>query len=424
MAHRVVIVGGGFGGLAVAKGLKEAPVEVTLIDRRNFHLFQPLLYQVATGGLSPANIATPLRSLLSGQKNARVLLGEATAFDLDGRRVLLRDGEVPYDTLVVATGAQHHYFGHDEWSADAPGLKTIEDALEIRRRILLAFETAERSPRGEREGQLTFAIAGAGPTGVELAGTLVEIARYTLAHDFHNIRPIEARIILLEAGDRVLPGFPPALSAKAQRALEHKGVEVRLRTMVVDVSADGVSVKTGEQTQLIPARTVLWAAGVMASPLSRVLAEAADVTPERGGRLPVGPDLSLAGHPEVFVIGDLAHVVQDGESLAAMAPMAIQQGEYVAKLIPLRLAGGWAPVFRYRDQGLMATIGRSAAVARVGPLQLDGFLGWVTWLVVHLASLARLENRLLVLTQWGWNYFTRNRSALLITERGSDRTSD
>jgi NADH dehydrogenase len=415
--HHVVIIGGGFGGLRAILGLKKAPVQVTLLDRRNFHLFQPLLYQVATGGLSPANIAAPLRDIVKNQRNAEVLLAEAVDIDVAGRRVILSDGEVPYDTLVVAAGARDHYFGHDEWEKLAPGLKSIEDATEIRRRVLLAFEAAEREHDPERQqALLTFIIVGGGPTGVELAGALAELAEHTLKYNFRHFRPSEARILLLEGVDRVLPPYPPVLSAKATHALHALGVTVRTGTIVTDVRPGLVTVRAGDHTERIPAHTVLWAAGVRASRLAEILAKAAGVTPDRGGRVPVQPDLTLAGHPEIFVIGDMANCPgMDGKPLPGVAPVAIQQGRYVASVIRRRLQGRDGPPFRYRDKGKLATIGRAAAVADLGWVRFSGFLAWLTWLFVHILYLVGFQNRFLVIMQWAWSYFTRNRSARLVT---------
>jgi NADH dehydrogenase len=416
-SHHVVIVGGGFGGLYAAKSLKRAPVRVTLLDRRNFHLFQPLLYQVATGGLSPANIAAPLRAVLKRQRNTRVLLAEAIDIDLAQRQVRLSDGEIGYDTLIVATGARHHYFGHPEWESAAPGLKTIEDATEIRRRVLLAYEMAEReADPALRRALLTFVVVGAGPTGVELAGTLAELARHTLRQDFRDIDPATAQIILLEAADRVLPPYPPKLSAKASQALVRLGVTVRTLAVVTDVQAEAVTVRTGDATEIVPCRTVLWAAGVQASPLGAILARATGAALDRAGRITVQLDLSLPGHPEIFVIGDLANFPhQGGKPLPGVAPVAMQQGQYVARLIEARLRGQTLPPFRYRDYGNMATIGRNAAVADFGWLRLSGYLAWLAWLFIHVLKLIEFENRILVLFQWAWNYLTRNRSARLIT---------
>jgi NADH dehydrogenase len=415
--HRVVIIGGGFGGLSAVRALRRAPVSVTVLDRRNFHLFQPLLYQVATGGLSPANIAAPLRGILSRQRNATVLLAEAVDIDVARRTVVLSDGEVAYGTLVVATGASHHYFGHDEWVPLAPGLKTIEDATEIRRRLLLAFEAAEREPdREARRAWLTFVVVGGGPTGVELAGALGEVANDTLKHDFRSINPAEAEILLLEAADRVLPAYPADLSAKAERALGRLGVTVRADSAVTGIEAHAVAIRRGGREEAIATRTVLWAAGVQASPLGRRLADATGTETDRAGRLIVGTDLTVLGHPEIFVIGDLALCRDErGQPLPGVAPVAMQQGRHVGRVIQSRLRGEAVQPFRYRHNGSMATIGRAAAVADLGRVHLSGLLGWLAWLFVHLMNLVGYQNRLLVLLQWAWNYVTRNRAARLIT---------
>jgi NADH dehydrogenase len=416
-SQRVVILGGGFGGLQAARSLRRSPVDVTLVDRRNFHLFQPLLYQVATGGLSPANIAAPLRAVLRDQENARVLLGEAIGFDLAGRRALLADGAIPYDTLLIATGSRHHYFGHDEWERQARGLKTVEDATAIRGRILLAFERAERAQDpAERASWLTFIIVGGGPTGVELAGAVGELAHMTFRRNFRAIDPRVARILLIESVDRVLPTYPASLSARAAASLKRLGVTVRVGALVTDVREDGVSIRTGDATEQVAARTVLWAAGMAASPLGRLVAQAAGARIDRAGRVLVEPDLTVTGHPEVFVIGDLAAVDgPDGKPLIGVAQVAIQQGRYAAALIDARLAGRTLPPFRYHDLGNMATIGRAAAVADLGWMRLSGYPAWLVWLFIHLLWLVQFESRILVLVQWTWNYLTRNRSARLIT---------
>lgn len=415
--HRVVILGGGFGGLSAARKLKRAPVDVTLIDRCNYHLFQPLLYQVATGSLSPANIAAPLRQILKRQENVNVLLAEATAIDAASRRVILSDGEIPYDTLVVATGSSHQYFGHDEWERFAPGLKTVEDATDMRSRILLAFEAAERERDPEkRRAWLTFVIVGAGPTGVELAGALGEIANDTLLHDFRDIDPSSARIILVEGTDRVLPPYPPSLSAAARKMVERLGVMVRTGAMVTDIQEHGVTIRDGDRTETIPTRTVLWAAGVLASPLGRALADSAGAKLDKVGRVIVEPDLSIPGHPEIFVIGDLAHFShQTGNPLPGVAQPAIQQGRYVAKAIAGRLRGEAVKPFQYFDKGNLATIGRFSAVADMNWVRLSGLPAWLIWIFIHLLYIVEFQNRLLILVQWGWLYLTFDRSARLIT---------
>jgi NADH dehydrogenase len=415
--HRVVIIGGGFGGLSAAHQLKRAPVEVTLLDRCNYHLFQPLLYQVATGALSPANISSPLRHVLKNQKNTKVLLAEATHIDAANRRVILSDGAVDYDTLVVATGASHQYFGHDEWEQFAPGLKTIEDATNMRSRILLAFEAAEREADPEKlKAWMTFVIVGGGPTGAELAGTLGEIANDTLRHDFRNINPSEARIILVEGMGRVLQSYPEKLSEAARQMLTRLGVTVRTNSMVVDISKDSVTVREGDRTEKISTRTVLWAAGVLASPLGRVLATEAGAQVDRAGRVIVEPDLTIAEHPEIFVIGDLSSFShQTGKPLPGVAQPAIQQGNYVGKTIVRRLRGEKNKPFHYFDKGNLATIGRAKAVADLNWLQLSGLPAWMVWLFVHLLYIVQFQNRLLVLLQWAWLFITYDRSARLIT---------
>jgi len=417
MEHRLVIIGGGFGGLYAAQSLKNAALEVTLIDRRNFHLFQPLLYQVATGWLSPANIASTLRAVLKRQKNARVLLGEAIDIDVNKRQVMLANGRVDYDTLIVATGSRHHYFGNDHWEALAPGLKTIEDATEMRRRIFLAFEAAEREADPMRvRALLTFIIVGGGPTGVELAGALGEIARDTLINDFRNIDPADARILLIEAADRTLTTYPAELSKKAEKFLSRVGVSVRANTIVTAIEHDAVITKRGKSVERIPCHTVLWAAGVRASFLGEILSEKTGAKLDRSGRVLVEPDLSLLNHPEIFVIGDLANYRQPtGQPLPGLAPVAMQEGEYVARLLRNRLEGKTTTPFRYKDRGNMAIVGRGSAVAYIGRVQLAGFGAWLAWLFVHIVNLIEFENKILVLVQWAWYYFRRNRAARLIT---------
>ena len=416
--HRVVILGGGFGGLHAAQRLRRARVDVTLVDRRNFHLFQPLLYQVATGGLSPGDISSPIRWALRKQRNARVLLGEAVGLDADRRLVVLRDGEcLPYDTLIVATGARHHYFGNEGWARRAPGLKTIEDATEMRRRILLAFERAEREPDpAARRALLSFVVVGAGPTGVELAGAICELARDTLRDDFRSVDPRDARVLLVEAADRVLPVYPPDLSAKARRSLERLGADVRVETLVKDLDEEGVTLESGGNRERVPARCVLWAAGVRASSLASVLEKEAGAALDRAGRILVEPDCSLAGRPEIFAIGDIANFSHQEEGpLPGVAPVAMQQGRYVARVIGRRLEGRNCAPFRYRDKGSMATIGRSSAVADFGSIRFGGFPAWLLWSAVHILFLIEFENRVLVALRWLWNYVTRNRGTRLIT---------
>jgi NADH dehydrogenase len=414
---QVVIVGGGFGGLNAAKALLRAPVEITLVDRRNFHLFQPLLYQVATGGLTPADIAAPLRAMFGRERNVRVLQAEVSDLDLD-RRELSMDGErLSYDYLVLATGATHHYFGHEEWARWAPGLKTVEDATSIRSRILEAFERAERERDVlKREALLTFVIVGGGPTGVELAGAIGELARETLAFDFRAIDPRRSRILLLEAADRLLLSYPAELAARATSSLVELGVTVWTNAKVTNIDEGGVAVERGGEAGFVKAETVLWAAGVKASPLGTKLAARSQAQVDRAGRLLVEPDLSLRGHPEVFAIGDLALLHQGGAPLPGIAPVAIQQGHYVAGAIEARIAGRLSAPFSYRDRGSLAVIGRARAVALVWGRRVWGYPAWLLWLFVHLLYLVEFENRVIVAIQWGWSYLTRNRRARLITK--------
>jgi NADH:ubiquinone reductase (H+-translocating) len=416
-AHKVVIIGGGFGGLTAAQSLKNASVQVTLVDRCNYHLFQPLLYQVATGSLSPANVAGPLRQVLRKQKNTQVLLGEAVHIDAANRRVLLSDGALDYDTLIVATGATHSYFGHDEWEQFAPGLKNLDDATAMRGRILLAFEAAEREHDPEKlRAWMTFVIVGGGPTGAELAGALGEIAHDTLRHDFRAIDPSQTRIVLVEGTDRALPSYPPKLSQAAQKMLQRLGVTVRTGAMVTDIRAHGVTIRVGDHDEIIPTRTVLWAAGVLASPLGVILSQEAGAKLDRAQRVIVEPDMSIAGHPEIFVIGDLSNYShQTGNPLPGVAQPAIQQGHYVAKLIRARLRGQKLPPFHYFDKGNLATIGRGAAVADLNWLRLSGWPAWLIWVFVHLLYIIQFQNRVLVMLQWAWLYLTFSRSARLIT---------
>jgi NADH dehydrogenase len=421
--HRVLILGGGFGGLYAAKALRKAPVRLTLLDRRNFHLFQPLLYQVATGSLSPGEIASPLRSVFRRQQNTQVLMGEATDLDAEHRKVILDSGDLEYDTLIVATGSTDSYFGHDDWKRVAPGLKSIEEATEIRHKILYAFEAAEKEHDSEiRREWLTFVLVGGGPTGVELAGALGEIAHDTLRRDFRSIKPEEAVIWLVEGGSRVLPAYPPDLSAKAEASLKRLGVTVRTNAFVTDIDQAGVTVKTSGGSERIVAKTVIWSAGVQASPFGRILQQRAGAQLDRAGRVLVNPDCTIAGHPEIFVIGDLAHLEQDGNMLPGVAQVAMQQGGYAAKLIQKRLRGETAAPFHYFDKGNLAVIGRASAVAQIGPVHMSGLLAWLTWLFVHLMYLVEFSNRVLVFVQWGFLYLTFNRGARLIT--GSDSSEE
>jgi NADH:ubiquinone reductase (H+-translocating) len=406
----VVIVGGGFGGLNAARRLARHPVRVTLIDRENYHLFQPLLYQVATAALSPADIAVPIRSILRGARNVRVVLAEATAVDADAKQVRLADGSlVGYDYLILATGARHAYFGHPEWEGLAPGLKSIEDATEIRRRGLMALERAEREPDpAERAALLTFVVVGGGPTGVELAGAMAEVGRRTVARDFRMIDPRRERVLLLEGGPRILATFPEDLAREAHRALTALGVEVRTNARVTDVSEAGV--KVGDE--FIPARTVYWAAGVAPSPLVRTLGAPLD----KAGHVLVEPDLTVPGHPEVYAIGDVATFLhQTGRPLPGVAQVAIQQGKAAADNVWRSVQGRPRARFRYRDLGNLATIGRGAAIADLGRIHLSGFIAWLFWSGVHIYNLIGFEQRLLVMLQWAWLYVTFRRAARLIT---------
>ncbi len=413
---KVVVIGGGFGGLWAVRALRKAPVDVTLIDRSNHHLFQPLLYQVATAGLAAPSIAAPLRHILRDQKNATVLMGEVTTIDTAARCVLLGEQRISYDYLLVASGATHAYFGHDEWERHAPGLKNLDDAFAIRARVLSAFEEAEATQDpAQRDACLTFAVIGAGPTGVELAGTLVEIARHTLVRDFRNIDPSKSRIMLLEAGPRVLSALSEDLSAKARKQLEKLGVEVHTGQAVSEIGAGYL--KFGDQR--VTARTNLWAAGVAASPLGKQL----DTELDRAGRVKVQPDLSLAAHPEVFVAGDLASLSSDGKPVPGVAPAAKQMGALVAKNILARLSGKATQAFRYRDYGSLATIGRHSAVAQLPSLKLSGLLAWWFWLLLHIYFLIGFRSRLIVLINWAWAYFTYGRGARIILGLESEKTT-
>jgi NADH dehydrogenase len=419
--HHVVIIGGGFAGLNAVLALKHSDVNITLIDRRNFHLFQPLLYQVASGGLSPANIAAPLRQILRRQKNVRVLMGEVAQVDVDARHVRFKDGaQLAYDTLIVAAGATHSYFGNDAWAKLAPGLKTIEDATEIRQRLLTAFEAAERATEPEAVKRLlTFVIVGGGPTGVELAGAVGEITHMSLKDNFRTINPADAQIFLVEHNPRVLPPYSPKSSARAACHLGELGVQIRCATRVVDITSQAVSLKgdaPDDPVETIACATVIWAAGVRASPLSQMLAEATGTPVDRAGRIKVQADFSIPGHPEIFVIGDACHYLHGTERpLAGVAPVAQQEGHYIGQTVARRLTGKPLKAFKYRHYGSMATVGRGRAVAEMGPLKFSGFLAWLTWLFVHLVALIGFSNKALVLTQWSWNYLTRNRTARLIT---------
>jgi NADH dehydrogenase len=406
---RVVILGGGFGGLAAARELRDAPVSVTLVDRRNHHLFQPLLYQVATASLNASDVAEPIRKVLADQPNAEVLLAEVDRINVDTKTLTFTDGDgLGYDYLIVAAGATHSYFGHDEWEENAPSMKNIEDALDVRRRLLIAFEAAERAKDPEsREAWLTFVIVGGGPTGVELAGSLAEMARHALKGEFRHFEPATARVVLIEGVERVLPGFPPKLSAWARKDLESMGVEVRTGTMVKSIDEDGVDLD-GDR---IKSRTVLWAAGVRASPIGESLGAELD----RSGRVTVEPDLSLPGHREVFVVGDLALVVQDGKPVPGVAQAALQGGRHAASCIVASLSGKPSTPFRYKDKGMLAAIGRAAAVADLPNVELTGSVAWVIWALVHIYFLIGFRNRLFVMASWSYAFLTHDRGARLIT---------
>ena len=422
--QRILILGGGFGGLSAAQALKRVDADITLIDRRNFHLFQPLLYQVATGSLSPGQIAAPLRSVLRRQKNTEVLLGEAEDIDPVAKKLTLRDGGVfPYDFLIVATGSKTSYYGKDDWREDAPSLKTVEEATAIRHKLLYAFERAERSDsEQEARAWLTFVIVGAGATGLELAGAIAEIARETLRQDFRRIRPEEAQIILLEGGPRVLAGYPEDLSAKAEQLVTRLGVEVRKNTFVTDIDEHGLNFKHGEGTGRLDAKTIIWTGGVDTTSFGRRLAERTSAETEKSGKIKVRPDLTISGFPEILVSGDLAYVVgKEGRPVPGVAQPAIQEGRYAAKVILARLKGQPAPPpFHYFDKGDMAVIGRAAAVANIFGIHISGLLAWLTWLFIHLMYIVQFQSRVLVFVQWGFEYLTFSRGARIITGSTTD----
>jgi NADH dehydrogenase len=415
--RRVVIIGAGFGGLSATRALAKADVDITLIDRHNYHLFQPLLYQIATAALSPAEIASPIRSIVNTQKNVRVILANVSGVDMARREVLAEGHQIGFDDLIIATGAQHAYFGHDDWANAAPGLKTIDDATYLRRRILLAFEKAEiETDEAERRRLLNFVVIGGGPTGVEMAGATAELARRALAGEFRAIDPRNARTILVEAGPRLLPAFSPSLSEIARVSLEKLGVEVRLDSSVTGCDDGGVSIGATR----IEARTIMWAAGVMASPAGRWL----DAATDRAGRVNVLSDLSTPNHPDIFVIGDTANVATDGKPLPGVAPVAKQQGVYVGKLIAARIAGKTLPPFRYRDLGSLSTIGRKSAVVEMGRFKIHGFIAWLFWSVAHIYFLIGFRNRAVVAISWAWSYFTFQRGTRLITGMSGARIAD
>ena len=415
---QVVIVGGGFGGLETARSFRKSNVQVTVVDRHNYHLFQPLLYQVATGGLSPANIATPLRSIFRRQANCEVLMAEVLDFDLDQKRLILADGTLSYDHLVVAAGATHSYFGHEDWAAFAPGLKTLQDATSIRRKVFLAFEAAERERDPMiREEMMTFVVVGGGPTGVELAGALSEIARHTIRNDFRHIHPEDARIIIVEAAEHVLAHYPAELSRRAADRIRNLGIEIYTQTRVTNITDEQVCLSSEDGEKVIRTQTVLWAAGVHGSPLGKKLAEACGRETDRAGRVEVTSGMNVEGQDDIFVIGDLANCTDGaGEKMPGLAPVAIQQAQYVAKRILANISGSvHQEPFTYHDRGTMATIGRAQAVVKVGKRESVGFIAWLMWLVVHLLQIVQFQSRLLILVQWTWNYLTFSRSARIIT---------
>jgi len=426
--HQVLIIGGGFGGLVAAQTLRRADAQITLIDRRNFHLFQPLLYQVATGSLSPGEIAAPLRAVLRGQKNTEVFLGEAADIDPVAKKVTLRDGGLfPYDSLIVATGSKTSYYGRDQWRKDAPSLKTIEEATVIRHKLLYAFERAERSAsEAEARAWLTFVIVGAGATGLELAGAIAEIANETLRHDFRRIRPEEAQIILLEGGARVLSAYPEDLSAKAEQLVARLGVDVRKNAFVTEIDEHGLNFKHGDATGRLEAKTILWTGGVTATSFGRTLAQRTSAETDKTGKIKVLPDLTIANFPDIFVAGDLAHVLNaDGSQVPGVAQPAIQEGRYAAKVILSRLKNEprRAP-FRYFDKGDMAVIGRAAAVANIFGIHVTGLLAWMTWLFIHLMYIVQFQSRVQVFIQWGFEYLTFSRGARIITGATEDSQPD
>jgi NADH dehydrogenase len=419
--HRVVIVGGGFAGLYAAKSLGKAPVQVTLVDKRNFHLFQPLLYQVATGTVSPADISSPLRAILGRNKNTQVLMDEVIDVDPQQQLLKLKGREIPYDTLIVATGVSHHYFGNDHWRQTAPGLKTIEDALDIRRRIFMAFEAAEKETDPEkRQAWMTFVVVGGGPTGVELAGAIAELAFVTLKQEFRSIDTAQARVFLLEGMDRILPPYPPDLSAAAQASLTRLGVRVKTKTLVTQIADNIVTTKHDDAESTIAARTILWAAGVKASAMGQVLANRTGAALDRVGRVLVEPNLTVPNYPNIFVIGDLANFShQEGKPLPGVAPVAVQEGLYVARLLRQRLKGHSLPPFHYVNAGSLAVIGQNKAVADFGFIKLTGPIAWIVWVFAHIYYLIEFDNKLIVMVQWAWSYVTRNRGARLITGEDS-----
>lgn len=423
LSKRIVIIGGGFGGLYAAKNLVKSGAHITLIDKRNFHLFQPLLYQVASGGLSPGDIASPLRAIFKRYQQIETLMAEVLDIDLANKKVKLADRELGFDYLIVATGSTHSYFQHPEWETFAPGLKTIEDALEMRRRIFRAFEQAELCQDPEqRAAWLRFVVIGGGPTGVELAGAIGELAHYTLKNDFRQFQSAETEVLLLEGGPQILSAYPPDLAQAAVRKLNQLGVTVKTKTLLTELDAHQIKVKSGDQVSHIRTETVLWAAGVKASPLGAILAKASGAELDRQGRVQVGSTCALPNHPNVFVIGDLAHYTFKGAPLPGVAPVAMQQGKFVARWIRADLAGKNHPKFRYFDKGNLAVLGRNAAIAKFRRLKFRGFPAWLVWALVHIHYLIEFDNKVLVSLQWGWNFLTRKRGARLISQKSDERS--
>lgn len=420
----VIVIGGGFGGMQAVLALRNAPVRITLIDRSNHYLFQPLLYQVATGGLSPANISAPFRAMLKKQRNVEVVLGSVDDVDVDRHEIVMSGQRQSYDTLIVATGSQVNFFGKDQWANLTVSLKSAKDAVSIRNRVLFTFEQVEREPAIEHApAWMTFVIIGGGPTGVELAGALGELKTQTLKGEYHHVDPAAAKVILLEAKDRILPTFPPNLSKKADESLQRLGITICTSTLVTEIEPDKVTARVKDTyTRVLEARTIIWTAGVRGSALGQRIAQAAGAEVDRNERIVVQPDLSLPGHPEILIVGDLADYRHqtEGQPLPALSPVAIQQGRYAAHLIQARMRGETLPPFRYHDRGTMATVGRGAAVVDLKWVRFDGWLGWMAWLFIHLLYIVQFENKLLILIQWAWNYFTRNRSARLITDQPSE----
>jgi len=420
--HHVVIIGGGFAGLKAARTLRDAPIRITLIDRRNFHLFQPLLYQVATGDLSAANIAAPIRTILRNQKNVKVLMGDVTGFDTSSKKILLVDSEINYDTLIVAAGSDHHYYGNDHWRENAPGLKYLEDAFEIRNRIVNAFESAENETDSEIQSNwMSFVVIGGGSTGVELAGSLADIATDTLKLEYDQIDPTCWKITLVEGLDRILSQYPEELSKQATASLESRGVKVLTGSMVSDISSDGITLAKGDTNDFIPSKTVIWAAGIKASPLGKTLSDATGAELDKMGRVIVGENLTIPGHQNIFVLGDLARVEdKSGKPLPGLAPVAIQEGQYAAQCIKNNIQGIPTEPFKYHNRGMMSILGRQEAIAMLGGSTYSGVTAWLLWLFVHLMFIVQFGNKLLILLQWAWEYISKDHHARLLTTHHDD----